>query len=151
MGFTLIATIKNKKSTMTPDEINLVSFGLRKGEEVEDFKVDKVVSMLENIRGKYRGMKAMDDKAKSRVPSAKPLTFSWFPRSDRKPFFRGFTGKPLTITITIQQEKGPSWQISFVDAVLSSGKPDIKTFPPDNYKRTDERFDGTFKIFNDDK
>jgi hypothetical protein len=159
MGYSFKAKIKNKKSPMTPDEIGIVTFGIRKGEEVEEFKSDKVMAIFESIKGKYLGMMAKDAKdAKSAQarrspppkPSPKPLTFSWFKTKENNPVFRNLKGTPLTITITVvDQGTKASWEWTLDDVVLSAPKADLKTFPPDNYQRTDERFDGTFKNFVD--
>jgi hypothetical protein len=83
MGYKFSAKIRNKNSTMTPDDIELESFGVRKGEEIEVFKPKSVMTSFQTMREKYKGMMATDKKRK--MQSKKPLTFSWFPRSDVKP------------------------------------------------------------------
>ena len=149
MGYTFKAKIKSKTSPITPDDINLVSFGIRKGEEIEDFNPKKVMSTFESIRGKYNGMMAGDKKFR-RPASKKPLTFSWTPLSDVKPVFLTVTSKALNITITItDQETKFKWEVSFDDVVLSRKDKEVRTFPPDNYRRNDDRFEATFLTFVD--
>jgi hypothetical protein len=141
MGYKLSATIKNRNSNKTPDEIYLVSFGIRLGEEVFDYKFD--AGVFERIREVYRGMMKKTPKEK------KPMTFSWFVLSEQKMLFQNFKNKKLDIRVAIvNQDNKNTWYLAFEEAVLSDPKPDHKDFP--GYKRQDERFDATFIKFVDD-
>lgn len=146
MGFKLSAMVKSKTSTITPDSIDLVSFGFRKGEnEMLEFEPTKIAGVLDALRGKYRGL------MKSAPNSQKPLSFSWFPRSDVKPLFPGFSGKPLIICLTVQNlDNKQTWNFEFDDVVLKPKKLETKSFAG-NFNRNDERFDGVFVKFVDDK
>lgn len=146
MGFKLSAIIQNKKSTMSPDTIGLVSFGFRRGEnEMLEFDSEKLAGTLDTLRGKYRGL------MKSSPRSQKPLTFSWYPLSNVKPVFPGLTGKSLNIKLTVENtDNNFKWNFEFDDVVLKPKKIEVRNFGG-NFQRQDERFDGLFIKFVDDK
>ena len=81
------------------------------------------------------------------------MTFSWFPRSDANVLFPNFGRTPLRIELSIQDvdNKSMNWLFVFDTVVLSPKKKEERIFPPDNYKRIDQRFDGTFITFTDDR
>ena len=144
MGFTIAATIQNKNSTISPDQINLASFCVRIGDEVFLHKFD--AGKFEQIRGTFRGMQAKSDKQNTK--DKKPMTFSWYVLSEKKTVFPKFKDKTLIIRVTIvNQDNKHEWVLTFEDVKLSDPKPDYKDFP--GYKRTDERFDATFINFID--
>ena len=142
MGYKISATIKNSNSERTPDQVDLVSFGIRLGDEVLDYKFDG--GTLDRIRNSYNGM------MKKTPKSMKPITLSWFPLSEKKTLFSFYVNKTADIRLTvINQENKFSWEFAFESVVLSRPKPDFKLFP--NFKRQDERYDGTFVKFVDDR
>lgn len=145
MGFTITATIQNKNSTMSPDQIGLASFGVRIGDEVFLHKFD--AGKFEQIRGTFRGMQAKSDKQNTK--DKKPMTFSWLPLSGQKTVFPKFKDKTLIIRITIvNQDNKNEWILTFEDVKLFDPKPDYKDFS--GYRRKDERYDATFIKFVDD-
>lgn len=130
-------TIKN--SSITPEVINLASFGIRKGEEVLSHNFDK--ELFEKILGQYKGMK------KNTPKGQKPLTFTWVPLSEKKDSFEKFVKAKLEIRISIEEEGTVfKYEMSFDQVKLSPRKTDVKQFSGGG-QRADDRYDGLFVGF----
>ena len=146
MGYKITATIKNKKSAMTPEDVNLVSFGFRKNEnEMLEYLPKLVMAAMESLRGKYKGLRQ-----KSPL-SQKPLTLSWLPPSDENRYlFPNLHGMPLNIKLKIEDIDNANffWKFEFDDVVLRPKVNDLKAIA--DTKRMDARMDGLFVKFVDD-
>lgn len=143
MGYTLTAMISIWNSPKTPDEIDLVSFGIY-DTEVMNFKDAKVnATAVETIRAKFNGMMA-------KTPTqSKPLTFSWFPLSEKKAILSPYKGKKLDLRLVVIDNDNKSrldW--AFEQVELKIPRPEFRDFPG-NFKRQDERYDATFIKFKD--
>ena len=146
MGYSLTAMIKTHGSEKTPDQIDLVSFGIY-DTEVLSFKDSKVnAGPLETIRAKYKGMMAKTPKG------PKPLTFSWYPVSKDKGILTSSRGKTLDFRlVVINNENKDRWDWLFEEVKLTSPpRPLVRSFPG-NFNRTDERYDALFIKFDDTK
>ena len=147
MGYKISAKIVNPSTARPPDEVNLVSFGFRKGEEILEYKPRDVMTILNTLRDKYNGLM-------KKVPrERKPMTFSWMPLSDKTVFFPNYGRASLRFELSIQDldSKLSTWNFVFDKVVLSPKTKEERIFQPGNYKRIDERFDGTFITFTDDR
>jgi hypothetical protein len=142
MGFKITAMIANKKSEITPPEINLSTFGVRKGEEITDHNCPD--GILTKIRDQFKQM------AKAKKGKQIPMSLSWLPTDPNKSLFANLKKAKLRITVTIERyDKSAKWMLVFDDVeMIGSPKPDFKKFK--DFTRKDERIDAAFLRFEDD-
>lgn len=145
MGFKLKATVKIQKSTKTPDEKYLTTFGVWKGKEICTYKCPS--GTLEDIKGQFKGLE--DGKKKK-----KPLTFSVVLSPEVRTFFDGLKKKELEVRVFIgQDESNAEWTLFFEGVEILTSTPESKTFDGKG-QRTDLRIDAIYKKYipdSDDK
>ena len=95
MGFKITAIIADKATEITPPEINLSSFGVRKGDEITDANCPE--GILTKVRSQFRGM------AKAKKGKKIPVSFSWFPTDPNKKLFANLKKAKLRITVIIEK------------------------------------------------